>query len=91
MIEINSQFNPREGIDFFSITEDGKKLVVEEHPACPCCLNHSIDPLYIVVIQKLKEAGLLHESYPLVCCVCYAKWGMDNYYEERLLSKSIGK
>jgi len=81
MIRISKEYNSSAGIDYFYFTKDGgRQKINEDHPACPCCLQNSIDDHYIVVIQKLKEAGLLHISYPIVCCECYEKFGIGEHY-----------
>ena len=37
---------------------------------CSYCGITSLDKVYVYIIDSLKEAGLLDESYGLICCYC---------------------
>lgn len=81
MIRISKEYNSSAGIDYFSFTENGEiRRANENHPACPCCLKNTIDSPYIFIIHKLKEAGLLHISYPIVCCECFVNFAIGEHY-----------
>ena len=54
---------------------------------CSTCRVVHLDYYYVETIKELKEAGLLPENYPLLCCNCYASVQrrklMEEYKNER--------
>ena len=36
-----------------------------------CTCGRKLDSAYVYIIYKLKEAGILYESYKLMCCFCH--------------------
>lgn len=46
------------------------KMNIKHYISCTYC-SQLLYPQYVYVINKLKEAGLLPENYPYLCCNCY--------------------
>lgn len=40
---------------------------------CKVCREHLISDRYLVLMCKLKEAGLLKKDFKEMCCYCYDK------------------
>jgi len=60
------------------------KTTITPHKRCSHCDYYVYLP-YIYIIDKLKDAGLLPEDYPYLCCNCYKK---DNGAIERRMIKN---
>lgn len=52
------------------------KMDIKCFVSCTYC-RRVLYPQYVYIIDKLKEAGLLSEDYPYLCCNCY-KRGIKN-------------
>lgn len=54
----------------FTVEDWGdKEVFTTKDLYCHCC-NAELDTVYSFIINSLKGAGLLHESYKPVCCYC---------------------
>jgi hypothetical protein len=57
----------------FLFEEYGHGITLCEGETCRTCGFWNINKNYIKIIQQLKEAGLIEEDYPIMCCECYAE------------------
>lgn len=53
----------------FSIGERNFKEYSDKH--CDVCGIKNLNIGYVEIIDKLKEAKLIPDDYPLLCCMCY--------------------
>ena len=49
---------------------------------CKTC-DRDLNFLYVNIILKLKEAGLLDKNYPLICCLCWEEKREEEEEEDK--------
>lgn len=57
----------------FLFEKDKNVQTVSKEYTCGYCKFWYISENHVIIINQLKEAGLLPEDYPIMCCECYAK------------------
>jgi len=69
-IEIKTIINPVVG-PVYCYSSDLFTNCLEQIYYCEECGGSFLSPTYVYIIDCLKEAGLLPESYKKLCCFCY--------------------
>jgi len=64
-IEVYDEWNFK-----FTGEKHGKSVNSIEYQVCGYCKFTPLDKTYLYIINSLKEAGLLNESYKPICCYC---------------------
>jgi hypothetical protein len=81
MIEIEVEYIKQEKLKvyFFNMinfSDEEREVLKKNLPCfmvCPRCHLHTIDNIYLYIVEELKKKNLLSENFKIICCFCHKR------------------